>query len=77
MSFTDRPMLTGRQKFGCASVAVFGIVVTFFGLIGNALGSCPECNPNPILNFMLFPGTAIFFLVVGVSMIWYFLRDKT
>ncbi len=82
MSFSDRPTLTGPQKFGCFIVAAVGIVVTFMGLILAALGHCaPEadgtgCESDGIIKFIAFPGTAIFFLVLGAQMIWFFMRDK-
>lgn len=76
MSFSDRPMLTGLQKAGCASVALIGIAVSFIGFIGHALGSCPECDPNRLVHFLAFPGVQITFVGVGVLMIWRFTRSE-
>ena len=82
MSFADRPTLSGAQKLGCFIVAAVGIVVTFMGLTLAALGHCaPEvdgtgCESDALVKFVAFPGTAIFFLIVGLAMIWFFMRDK-
>ncbi len=81
MSFSDRPTLTGLQKLGCFIVALVGII-TFMGLILAALGHCAPnedgtgCENDGLLKFVAFPGTAIFFLILGTAMIWLFMRDK-
>jgi predicted benzoate:H+ symporter BenE len=76
VSFSDKPGLSGRQKFGCALVAAIGVLVTGLGAIFAALGSCPECDANPVSQFLLLPGIPIFFIGVGIFMIWHFMRDK-
>ena len=76
MGFSDRPLLTGCQKFGCAVVAAIGIFCSFVALILAALGSCSECDPNPVVQFILVPGVPILFVGVGILMIRNFIRDK-
>ncbi|WP_379921682.1 hypothetical protein [Erythrobacter sp. R86502] len=76
MAFSDRPLLSGRQKLGCAVVAAIGIFCSFIALIIAALGSCPECDPNPVVQFILMPGLPILFFGIGILMIRHFIRDK-
>ena len=82
MSFSDRPTLTGWQKFGCALVSLIGFAVSFLGLAMAALGHCapaPDgtgCENDGFFKFLFFPGTAIVSLMIGISMIMYFMRDK-
>ncbi len=76
MSFGEKPVLSGRQKFGCAVVAGIGILITGLAAILAALGSCPDCKPDPFVQFMLLPGIPVFFIGVGILMIWSFVRDK-
>jgi hypothetical protein len=76
VSFSDRPSLTGRQKLGCAAVAAMGVLITGLGGAIAALGSCSECDSNPVVQFLLIPGIPIFFIGVGIFMIWYFMRDR-
>ncbi len=72
MSFRDSRGLTFGQKLGCSLVAMVGVLATIFGVVASALGSCPDCIDRPVTNVLLFPGTVIFFLGLGVGMIWFF-----
>lgn len=76
MSFTDRPALSGLQKLGCVLAGIVGLTASIFAFFIMALGSCYECDPNPFTQFLLFPGTALIFLMIGIFMIWYFQREK-
>ncbi|WP_407874028.1 hypothetical protein [Qipengyuania nanhaisediminis] len=55
-------------------VALAGVFATTVGLLVNALGGSPEREPRPIQDVIAFPGSAIFFLVFGDFMIWFFHR---
>ncbi len=83
MSFSDQPSpLTLWQKLSCLGVAVTGFLVTAFGLLIASLGHCaPEpdgsgCENVGIEKFLWFPGTAIFFVLAGVVMTWFFIRKN-
>ncbi len=76
MSFNDRPVPTGRQKFGCAMIAAVALFFTFVAAILAALGSCPECDPDPVVQFILIPGVPLAFITIGILMIRHLMRDK-
>lgn len=72
MSFTETSGLGPWQKLGCALAVFVGSFVTVIGAVFNALGSRTEENAGPLVNFIAFPGSFLFFLALGVAMIFLF-----
>lgn len=81
MSYNERSDLSGSEKFGCAIVALIGIIATFVGMIAQ-IGDCfpaPDgtgCESDRWIKLMWFPGTPLLFLCIGFAMIAFFKRDK-
>ena len=82
MSFSERPELTGRQKFGCGVYFVFALIASIFLFLLSTFGQCgawagSDCvQPSPALLLAFFPGGPIALFIGGILLTKYFKRDK-
>lgn len=77
MSFSDQ-RLSNLQKFGWAAYVVVGGLISFYMMVGAALGDCSSENDciSETTRAIMFYGTPLFTLAGGVLLIRYFMRDK-
>jgi hypothetical protein len=81
LSYDEQSDLSGSERFGCAIVALIGIIATFVGLIAQMDDCVPApggtgCESVRWIKLMWFPGIPLLFLCIGFGMIAFFKRDK-
>ena len=77
MSYSDLK-LSLAQKLGCAIYAAIGGLISFYMMVGAALGDCTSENEciSEATRAVMFYGTPLLTLVGGVMLTKYFMRDK-
>jgi hypothetical protein len=79
VSFSDRSgSLTFWHNESCPGAAIIGFLAIMFGMFIAGLGHCsPDidgsgCEDAGLFKFLWFPGTAIFFILLGIAMVSFF-----
>ena len=78
MNFSGKTGLSVAQKFGCATYAVVGGLISFYMMVGSALDNCSSENDciSETTRAIMFYGTPLLILADGLLLTRYFMRDK-
>ncbi|MFD2578539.1 hypothetical protein ACFSTD_07875 [Novosphingobium colocasiae] len=80
MSYADRPKDLVRQ-IGCVGIGLVGTAIVCLMLFGAALGDCgepgsPECVNDGLIKFLMFPGSLILLIAIGIFAAWRVTKDR-
>ena len=71
-----------RRHIGCIALGLFGSAVVVFMLAGAAMGDCADgpdgtgCENDWIVRPLMFPGSLILLILIGIFAAWHVTKDR-
>jgi len=72
VSYSDEPGYGGLRMIGCFMLCIIGCLISAFLLVGAAMGDCAPaadgtgCENSGIVRFLMFPGSLILLIAIGI-----------
>jgi hypothetical protein len=82
MSYSDQPGYGSPKMIGCALIGLAGCFVPAMLLVGAAMGHCATdadgtgCENDGLIKFLMFPGSLIVLVMIGLFAAWRVTRDR-
>jgi hypothetical protein len=82
VSYTDKPEGELRCHIGCLALTMFGVVIVLLMLLGASMGQCASdingtgCENEGLISFLMFPGSLILLIAVGIYASWRVTKDR-
>jgi hypothetical protein len=82
LSFSDKPGYGSPKMVGCFIAGLVGSLFVTFMLVGAAMGHCAPnedgtgCENDGLIKFLMFPGSLILLIGIGIFAAWRLTKDK-